>query len=298
MVTRSAWVLNFDAEDELAQPGRVTSGRALESRRSALEGLVRDLIALDDVIVRRETRLEPGAFVGRAWCPTPQAVRLLGAAGARALASPSFEILRRVNHRAFAAELGQTLPGARFVRSRAELEAALAREKTWWLLKRPFGFAGRGRMRVLPERILANEERWIEASLRTGEGLQVEPFVERTVDFALHGFVRRAGTVILGAPTRQECDPTGAWRSSVRLGERELSSAESIALVDAAREAGLALAKAGYFGPFGIDGFRWTIAGGEPSFNPRCEINARYSMGWATGMGTLRPDLDGETEEG
>jgi hypothetical protein len=24
----------------------------------------------------------------------------------------------------------------------------------------------------------------------------------------------------------------------------------------------------------------------------RCEINARYSMGWAIGMGEMRPDLD------
>ncbi len=300
MVTRCAWVLNFDAEDELAVPNRVTSSRALESMRAALVALVRDLLQPNDVIVRRDTRLEPGSFLGRAWCPTPHALRLLTAAGARPLASPSFEILRRVNHRAFSAELGQTLPGARFVRTRAELDATLAQEERLWLLKRPFGFAGRGRLRVMSGALLADEELWIEASLRTGEGLQVEPLARRSADFALHGYVTRGRAVVLGVPTSQECEATGAWKSSLRVAEGALSLEEHAALTRAANEAGLALAKAGYFGPFGVDAFRWSTAGGEARFNPRCEINARYSMGWTTGMGTLRPDLTpgGEPEEG
>ena len=292
MVTRSAWVLNFGAEDELAEPDRQASARALEARRCLLEELVRDLLGPEDVIVRDATRLEPRTFVGRAWCPTPRALRLLSAAGARPRPAPSFEILRHVNHRAFSAAIGQTLPGARFVRDRQELAATLAHEGSPWLLKRPFGFAGRGRLRVRPGAILESEERWIEASLRTGEGLQVEPLVERTEDFALHGYASRAAVVVLGAPTRQECDDAGVWKSSTRAGEADLAEEETSALVRAARETGLALTNAGYFGPFGVDAFRWKTKGGEICFNPRCEINARYSMGWAAGMGTLRPDLN------
>jgi hypothetical protein len=47
----------------------------------------------------------------------------------------------------------------------------------------------------------------------------------------------------------------------------------------------------GYFGPFGIDGFRWRWAG-RTGLRPRCEINARYTIGWAIGMGDRRPDFD------
>ena len=47
----------------------------------------------------------------------------------------------------------------------------------------------------------------------------------------------------------------------------------------------------GYFGPFGIDGFRYRDTDGHLRFNPRSEINARYSMGWAVGMRDKRPDL-------
>jgi hypothetical protein len=38
------------------------------------------------------------------------------------------------------------------------------------------------------------------------------------------------------------------------------------------------LRDAGYFGPFGIDAYRWRD-GATQYFNPRSEINARYSMG-------------------
>jgi hypothetical protein len=49
---------------------------------------------------------------------------------------------------------------------------------------------------------------------------------------------------------------------------------------------------AGYYGPFGIDAFRWRDQNGKQQWNPRCEINARYSMGWSIGMGQSRPDLE------
>jgi hypothetical protein len=162
------------------------------------------------------------------------------------------------------------------------------------VLKRPFGFAGRGRLRVTGgvHRGDAAAERWIEASLATGEGLQVEPWVERAGDFALHGYISAGGEPTLGHPTSQRCDAGGAWIASDRAGEAEISALERTALTHAAAEAADALAAAGYFGPFGVDAFRWRDPGGALHFNPRCEINARYSMGWAVGMGTRRPDLE------
>ena len=41
-----------------------------------------------------------------------------------------------------------------------------------------------------------------------------------------------------------------------------------------------ALRAADYFGPFGIDAFRYRSAQGDVLFNPRCEINARFTMGY------------------
>ena len=141
-------------------------------------------------------------------------------------------------------------------------------------------------------RLAPAEERWIEASLAAGEGLQAEPWVDRAGDFALHGHLSAGGTLALGEPTEQRCSAAGAWIESERAGEGALSASERDALFRAAEETASALLAAGYFGPFGIDAFRWRAPGGALRFCPRCEINARYSMGWAVGMGTRRPDLD------
>jgi hypothetical protein len=136
------------------------------------------------------------------------------------------------------------------------------------------------------------ERAWVAPSLRSGEGLQVEPWVERAGDFALHGHISRDGQFQLGEPTLQTCDNHGAWKKSSVAQPGDVSEAERRALFDAAGEAASALVAAGYFGPFGIDAFRWRDAGGVLHWNSRSEINARYSMGYAIGMGACRPDLE------
>ena len=296
MVSRSphAWLLNFAAEAELADPSAHTLARAMEARSRALVERARGLLGPDDVVIFPGVRA-PG-HAGRAWCPTPRALTAIARAGARVPAAPPIAVLRRVNHRRFCAELGQMLPGARYVTSRAELDETLAARDPTWVLKRPFGFAGRGRLRVAGGSAAgadAATRSWIEASLAASEGLQVEPWVDRAGDFALHGHLSsKGGELALGDPTSQRCDETGAWVASARAAEEALSDVERAALTTATVEAAEALAAAGYFGPFGVDAFRWRDAGGTLHFNPRCEINARYSMGWAVGMGTRRPDLE------
>jgi phosphoribosylaminoimidazole carboxylase (NCAIR synthetase) len=204
---------------------------------------------------------------------------------------PSLDVLRRVNHRAFSADLGQCLEGARYARNRDELEATLSASGGPWVLKRAFGFAGRGRQRLRSSELDPSVEPFVRASFDSGEGLEVEPWVDRTLDVALHGFVSQGGSVTLGAPTLQNVDDGGAWISSVRLSPDVLTAAERGTLFREGERAANALVGAGYFGPFCIDAFRWTDARGTSQFNPRSEINARYSMGWAAGMGDVRPDL-------
>jgi hypothetical protein len=49
---------------------------------------------------------------------------------------------------------------------------------------------------------------------------------------------------------------------------------------------GARLHAAGYFGPFGVDAFIY-----EGGFQPRSEINARFSMGFPVGHPTWRAAL-------
>ncbi|HEU4409739.1 MAG TPA: hypothetical protein VFS43_31080 [Polyangiaceae bacterium] len=284
-----AWVLNLDAELELARPrGYRASARVLAFVRERRAALARFLGPGDAIV---EPGVAPGAplagHLGAAWCPTPSALAALAAAGVAPPAAPGLEALRRVNHRAFCAELGQTLPGAQYAREPAEVEALVAGPSPSgaWLLKRPYGFVGRGRLRVRAGPLGAAERAWVLASLREGEGLQIEPWVERAGDFALHGWLSPGGAFRLGSPTEQRCDERGAWVESRPAPEGSLEGPERRALLDEGARAAEALARAGYFGPFNLDAFRWKDGRGRPHFNPRCEINARYSMGWALGMG-------------
>jgi hypothetical protein len=292
-MARRAWFLNFDAEAELADPSARTPSRAIAKRGEALATRVGALLDPDDLILGEAGAALPTDVRGAsAWCPTPRALAAIARAGLDAPVAPAFAVLRLVNHRRFSAALGRALPGARYVVTRAALDAAIAGPSPTgrWLLKRPFGFAARGRVRVGPDAPDAVAERWIAASLATGEGLEVEPWVERDGDYGLHGYLDRAGALTLGEPTAQRCDEGGAWLASARAERGELAPPELSALLAAAAAAAAALRAAGYFGPFGVDAFRFRDAGGGLAFEPRCEINARYSMGWAVGMGDRRPD--------
>ena len=158
------------------------------------------------------------------------------------------------------------------------------------LLKRAFGFAGRERRRVIDGVLDASTAGFAERSFRAGEGLQVEPWVPRGRDFALHGYLSPNGRLLMGPLMRQHCDPMGRWRQSspadvgaeASESEREqvLAPAYRAQLEQELAASARALHGIGYFGPFGIDAFEYLNAAGKLAFQPRCEINARFSMGF------------------
>ena len=279
-----AWLLNLDAEEELERPGAHTPSARVRERIEALRDHLEPLLR-GGVVVTEGTRAD-GLF-GRAWCPTPSALARLVRAGASVPAAPSFDVLRRVNHRRFSFDLGGNLPGARFVTTPADVRA-LASERATMLLKLPFGFAGRGRIVIPPGPMSAEVEARIARALASGEGAQLEPLVARREDFALHGFLDASGRLTAGSLTRQRIDPRGAWQGTELAADAEVEPDLRAELERVAE----ALRGAGYFGPFGIDAFTWAPEDGTVRLHRRSEINARYSMGWAIGMGEARPDLE------
>lgn len=276
------WVLNFDAEDELARPGSMTPSPRLRTRFDQLAQRA-GLVAHGDRRLDEFAPCDPSwrGMQGAAWCPTPRALRALARAGARLPEAPSAEVLRAANHRRLMEGRLESLPGARYVHTRAEYEETVARGSLTgaWLLKRPWSYNGRGRCRWREGADDPHVARWVDAALATGEGLQVEPEVTRTLDVALHGELDRDGEARFGALTVQRCNAFGAWESTAPAEPGTLTAEESRRLDDAMRSVVTALRSAGYFGPFGVDAYRWT--GG---FVPCCDVNARYTMGWAVGM--------------
>jgi len=286
-VSPFAWVLNLDAEDELARPSTATPPRSLSARVARLRPVL-DALLGPDALVLDELSLRPGeaaGYAGRAWCPTPRALGALRKAGARVPEAPSRAVLAAVNHRRFAARLGQHLPGAGWAASRDDLRAlwAVASREAPWLLKRPYGYNGRGRLRVRPGDLDARTEAWIDASFAQGDGLQCEPEVARVYDLAWHGEVDATGALRLGRATLQTSDAFGQWTGSTPMPAGLLDEAQTARFRAVVTEAAEALRDAGYYGPFGVDAFVWRDAEGHERLQPLSEINARYSMGWAVG---------------
>ena len=128
MEARRAVCLNLDADLELAMgAGYTPTKRVLTAMRPHVATLARTLLREEDLLVDEETPEGAAtALPGLAFCPTPRALGLLRRAGARPLPHPSFEVLRRVNSRAFCAALGQTMEGAHFVTDEGAAVAWLA----------------------------------------------------------------------------------------------------------------------------------------------------------------------------
>ncbi len=280
------WFLNLDAELELAHPGRPPR---LEHGRFT-EALVGTLVPHGDVLAVAG-RAYPG-LRAMAWCPTAGVRALAEASGARfSDGTPSAEIVARVMGRDFIArERGLVLDGACFASREEDLERALNIESPRLLLRHRYGFAGKQR-RICARGAPDHADRaFVRRALAEG-GVLVEPLMHVLRDLAVHGYVGEE--IVLGRPTESAVNAGGVWTSSsVAEG---LSPDVMSALIAEARGCGEALSRAGYRGPFGLDAFVYEHHAGS-RLAARCELNARYTMAWALGMGELRPDLTDEEE--
>lgn len=279
---RLAWVLNLDAEFQLAKP-RYQAKQRLLAQLAQYGAAARNLLGPGDVLLGEGSIATPRDFVGRAWCPTPEALAQLRAHGIEPEPHPEANVLRRVNHRRFACELGGGLPEQTCVATRAELEPLLREARRPLLLKRPLAFSGRGQQRVFTYAAITEKEwSWIDVSL-ADDSLVVEPLVEPLVELSLHGFIFRSREFELGRPCVQEVSERGVFRG-VRLAEPgELRADDEQRLFASAESAARALGSAGYFGPFGIDAYRYRL-GEDSGFCALSEINARYTLGFLTGF--------------
>jgi hypothetical protein len=279
---RFAWVLNLDAEFELAKPGYQPKQRLL-TQLAEHGAASRRLLGPNDVLVGEGELGSTTDFVGRAWCPTPSALATLAARGITPEPHPDAAVLRRVNHRRFAHELGGGLPEQACVATRTELEPILRQAQHPWLLKRPLAFAGRGQQRVFEYSAITEKEwSWIDASL-AADVLIVEPLVKPSLELSVHGFISASAKIELGRVCVQEVSERGVFRAVRLAAASELSAEETRLLYERGERVAAALIQAGYFGPFGVDAYRY-LAGARTGFCELGEINARYTLGFLTGF--------------
>lgn len=291
-----AWVLNLDAETELEVGKGYAPTRRLLSIVTYKSGDLRGtLVGDEDVILGPEPSPDDErarGLLGLAWSPTPRALARLHTAGARPVAAPAVEVLAAVNARAFAALVRAPLVEGSFEKRIAEtleetLELIRRPTEGGWLVRRPFGAAGRGRRRIAAGTPNAAELAWIAAGLRRGP-LVVEPWVRVTTEYTRSAWVHRTGEVVIAPPCFQATTAQGAWTNTETAGAGEVHGEDDTRLQHTIEVVGTALADAGYFGPFGIDAYRHRVPGRTGThevLNPLSEINARFTMDWAIGMG-------------
>lgn len=274
---RYAWVFNLDAELELARgrPGYVPQRKLVEQLAHHGQSS-RRLLGDHDLELGLGVVPPPGA-VGRAWCPTPLALACMQRFGVTPEPHPDAAALRRVNHRSFSHELGGGLPEQAYVTCAERLRVVLGDGRRHWLLKRPLSFAGRGQLRAIGP-LTDKQWTWVEASLAR-DGLLVEPLVRPALEVSLHGFIWQDGRFELGRTCVQDVTPRGTFRGVRLASPGELEGAEADALHERADVTARSLHAAGYFGPFGVDGYRY-----EAGFCALSEINARYTLSFGTGF--------------
>jgi len=287
---RFAWVLNLDADLELALPHGYTPRRAvLEAMKPYVALLARSLFGPEDRLVDDSFAALPAneraTYTGRAFCPTPRAIAALRRAGVEPEPHPGVEVLRRVNSRAFSASLGQTLPGASFVTNVETARAVLAESPpigAGWRVKRNFGMTGRGQ-RLVAGAPDPGDLAFLAAGLAEG-GVQIEPNLSIEAELGIHGMIDVDFVATLGVVVRQLCDARGAWLATERITSPTQHDLEIAAAVRTeAQRVSVALAAAGYHGPFGIDAYVYRSERGTLDIQLRSEINARYSMGFGIG---------------
>lgn len=279
---RRAWVLNLDAELELRAPLRYQPTKSTLAACRHFDPLARSLLGPNDIVLDRSQAIAKGTatgYLGAAWCLTPSVLDVLARAGAEFPPAPSLECLQRVSHRRFHASLGQVLPDAGFASSLDEARELLSRPSAQgWMVKRGYSFSGRGNRRF-PGAPTADDWRWLEHAFHDG-GVQIEPRVSILDEYSLHGEITLDGALLLGTPCLLQTTEVARY---THVNPQTLTSAEVTTLRQAATRAAKALHADGYFGPFGIDAFHYEWQD-ERHFNPRSEVNARYTLAYPTGM--------------
>jgi hypothetical protein len=198
---------------------------------------------------------------------------------------------RTVNDRRFALAVAHELecaqPGTIVVQSIAEVEAHLAAggagPRAQWVCKAPWASAGRNRLLGRTTELRGDVRIGLGRLLDRAGALVFERWLDRICDVAVCGRVGApAGgttTIEIEGPHGLLVEANGAFHG-IDLASTGLEVAEHDQLVMVAERVGLALQRAGYRGPFGIDAFVYRDAVTQARrLHPLCEINARHTFG-------------------
>jgi hypothetical protein len=221
---------------------------------------------------------------GRAFCPTPGVLARFESLGVTPEPCPELAVIELVNDRGWALSHGLAPPDARFFESLPELERFLSERPAAedWQAKRALGTAGRGQRSLRAQQLTEADRKWLAASWAMG-GVLLEPRREIFAEYSLHGWLGTDGSLRRGRVVAFDTH-SRAFASARPLLPGECLDGEIEALGGNLERTAAALHGAGYFGPFGLDAYAWSLGPDVRCFEALSEVNARYTLAYALGM--------------
>ena len=185
---------------------------------------------------------------------------------------------RKANDKVFCHELqrklGTQLPKSKIILHQDQLQEL--GEYPSWVLKSRYGVAGRNR--VLGRfKITEQQEVAIQKLLQESEALILEPWLQRTQDYGVTGFLSPDRVWHTRVHTLK-VDGRGTF-CGIDTDQDAIDSAITEELTKAFHQVGEILLQEDYVGPFGIDAFTYQGENGDTHIHPVTEINARMTFG-------------------
>lgn len=148
-----------------------------------------------------------------------------------------------------------------------------------WVAKPQISHAGRNRLLVTGETLNSQQDGWLQKRLE--DGVYMEPWAELLTEYSVQFDVPRldatnCAPLFLGM-TQLLNDHVGRYAGNLLLSQ--IGNSELDCMVRHGQLVCEAAQAAGYFGPIGIDGFRFIDQQGNVGFRVCNDINARYTMG-------------------
>ncbi len=273
-----SWLDLASKDPQLADLGVPEADRSLSAEAAQRIGPLATLLRAlcdDDATLWMPFDVDPACMVEVEGLPLPRIERDMEGAPEGALEWGAVRdveqarIAARCNHRRFAFDLGH-IEESRWIASASDLDDGAL--PTRWVVKAPLSAAGRDRVIGQGPRSAGQRARVAGLIERQGPAL-LEPWVERSIDFACAGVV--------------DGDETLRWHLNVvddhgrfdGIGVATDGFTPPPPSHDVAVRVRDALREAGYRGPFGIDAYLSPVEGGAYVVNPLCEINARLTFG-------------------
>lgn len=196
---------------------------------------------------------------------------------------PPFEVVKKVNSKAFTFEHCPQLDSSKLVRNEEELEEVLKKRESKIVLKSCFGVAGRGHFFIEEDFDPIALKRFAEMQFSQDLPLIVEPWLLRVLDFSTQWKIGKDKNICYLGATRMGNSSRGTYLGTITGPEQELfASFHSYIEVHKTHALSLLekIAGMGYYGYVGLDAFLYQEKG-EIKLYPIVEMNARRTLGLA-----------------